>query len=77
MLDVGALLEDAENRGGVLDELQEHNIQVRQELERLSLGAAPGGMLKKINVNAASPVCCSAAEYPVSGDREPDHRQDI
>lgn len=31
MLDVGALLEDAENRGGVLehvDELQEHNVQV-------------------------------------------------
>lgn len=31
VLDVGALLEDAENRGGVLehvDELQEHNVQV-------------------------------------------------
>lgn len=31
MLDVGALLEDAENRGGMLehvDELQEHNAQV-------------------------------------------------
>lgn len=31
VLDVGALLEDAENRGGVLDhvdELQHHNIQV-------------------------------------------------
>lgn len=34
MLDVGALLEDAENRGGVLehvDELQEHNVQVGME----------------------------------------------
>lgn len=31
MLDVGALLEDAENRGGMLehvDDLQEHNAQV-------------------------------------------------
>lgn len=31
VLDVGALLEDAENRGGVMehvDELQEHNVQV-------------------------------------------------
>uniref|UniRef100_A0A668AX80 Formin like 1 n=1 Tax=Myripristis murdjan TaxID=586833 RepID=A0A668AX80_9TELE len=34
VFDVGALLEDAENRGGVLDhveELQEHNIQVRHK----------------------------------------------
>lgn len=34
MLDVGALLEDAENRGGMLehvDELQEHNAQVWQQ----------------------------------------------
>lgn len=34
MLDVGALLEDAENRGGMLehvDELQEHNAQVWQK----------------------------------------------
>lgn len=33
VLDVGALLEDAENRGGMLqhvDELQEHNAQVWQ-----------------------------------------------
>lgn len=32
VLDVGALLEDAENRGGVLehvDELQNHNIHVK------------------------------------------------
>jgi len=34
VLDVGTLLEDAENRGGVLehvDELQEHNVEVREE----------------------------------------------
>uniref|UniRef100_A0A7N8XEA5 Formin-like 1a n=1 Tax=Mastacembelus armatus TaxID=205130 RepID=A0A7N8XEA5_9TELE len=37
VLDVGALLEDAENRGGVLehvDELQETNIEVKRELDR-------------------------------------------
>lgn len=37
MLDVGALLEDAENRGGVLehvDDLQEHNVQVSCSKER-------------------------------------------
>uniref|UniRef100_A0A673B6F5 Formin-like protein 1 n=1 Tax=Sphaeramia orbicularis TaxID=375764 RepID=A0A673B6F5_9TELE len=36
VLDVGALLEDAENRGGVLehvDELQDHNVQVSLERE--------------------------------------------
>ncbi|XP_072224881.1 formin-like protein 1 [Leuresthes tenuis] len=36
VLDVGALLEDAENRGGVLehvDELQEHNIQLNTRLQ--------------------------------------------
>ncbi|XP_065820360.1 formin-like protein 1 [Labrus bergylta] len=43
VLDVGALLEDAENRGGVLehvDELQEHNSQLSgrlQEIENLSV----------------------------------------
>ncbi|XP_007558234.1 formin-like protein 1 [Poecilia formosa] len=38
VLDVGALLEDAENRGGVLehvDELQNHNIQLNSRLEEL------------------------------------------
>ncbi|XP_051243151.1 formin-like protein 1 [Dicentrarchus labrax] len=38
VLDVGALLEDAENRGGVLehvDELQEHNIQLGARLEEI------------------------------------------
>ncbi|PWA17710.1 hypothetical protein CCH79_00008242 [Gambusia affinis] len=38
VLDVGALLEDAENRGGVLehvDELQNHNIQLNSQLEEL------------------------------------------
>lgn len=37
MLDVGALLEDAENRGGVLehvDDLQEHNAQVSHEIKK-------------------------------------------
>uniref|UniRef100_A0A665VNV9 Formin-like 1a n=1 Tax=Echeneis naucrates TaxID=173247 RepID=A0A665VNV9_ECHNA len=37
VLEVGALLEDAENRGGVLehvDELQEHNIQVSCEIKK-------------------------------------------
>uniref|UniRef100_A0A8C4H6S7 Formin-like 1a n=1 Tax=Dicentrarchus labrax TaxID=13489 RepID=A0A8C4H6S7_DICLA len=37
VLDVGALLEDAENRGGVLehvDELQEHNIQVSHIIKK-------------------------------------------
>ncbi|XP_069004810.1 formin-like protein 1 [Embiotoca jacksoni] len=38
VLDVGALLEDAENRGGVLehvDELQEHNIQLNARLQEI------------------------------------------
>ncbi|XP_029945357.1 formin-like protein 1 [Salarias fasciatus] len=38
VLDVGALLEDAENRGGVLDhvdELQEHNIQLNARLQEM------------------------------------------
>lgn len=37
MLDVGALLEDAENRGGVLehvDELQDHNSQVSCKIKK-------------------------------------------
>lgn len=37
VLDVGALLEDAENRGGVLDhvnELQDHNVQVSAPREK-------------------------------------------
>ncbi|XP_056258602.1 formin-like protein 1 isoform X2 [Seriola aureovittata] len=44
VLDVGALLEDAENRGGVLehvDELQEHNVQLSvrlQEIENQTTG---------------------------------------
>ncbi|XP_029913925.1 formin-like protein 1 isoform X2 [Myripristis murdjan] len=39
VFDVGALLEDAENRGGVLDhveELQEHNIQLNARLEEIT-----------------------------------------
>uniref|UniRef100_A0A3P8NLY5 Formin-like 1a n=1 Tax=Astatotilapia calliptera TaxID=8154 RepID=A0A3P8NLY5_ASTCA len=38
VLDVGALLEDAENRGGVLehvDELQEHNVQLSARLQEI------------------------------------------
>ncbi|CAN9505508.1 unnamed protein product [Ophioblennius macclurei] len=38
VLDVGALLEDAENRGGVLDhvdELQEHNVQLSARLQEV------------------------------------------
>ncbi|MEQ2220991.1 hypothetical protein ILYODFUR_011203 [Ilyodon furcidens] len=38
VLDVGALLEDAENRGGVLDhvdELQNHNVQLNSRLQEL------------------------------------------
>ncbi|XP_071327693.1 formin-like protein 1 [Trachinotus anak] len=38
VLDVGALLEDAENRGGVLehvDELQEHNVQLSVRLQEI------------------------------------------
>ncbi|KAM9746575.1 LOW QUALITY PROTEIN: formin-like protein 1 [Menidia menidia] len=38
VLDVGALLEDAENRGGVIehvDELQEHNLQLNARLEEI------------------------------------------
>ncbi|XP_034076320.1 formin-like protein 1 [Gymnodraco acuticeps] len=38
VLDVGALLEDAENRGGVLehvDDLQEHNVQLGARLEEI------------------------------------------
>ncbi|XP_033826547.1 formin-like protein 1 [Periophthalmus magnuspinnatus] len=38
VLDVGALLEDAENRGGVLehvDEIQEHNIQLNARLQEV------------------------------------------
>ncbi|KAG7243532.1 hypothetical protein INR49_011088 [Caranx melampygus] len=44
VLDVGALLEDAENRGGVLehvDELQEHNIQLSARLQEIE-GQATG-----------------------------------
>uniref|UniRef100_A0A8C9YUE8 Formin like 1 n=1 Tax=Sander lucioperca TaxID=283035 RepID=A0A8C9YUE8_SANLU len=48
VLDVGALLEDAESRGGVLehvDELQEHNVELNRERERdrerLSTSAPP------------------------------------
>ncbi|XP_035037319.2 formin-like protein 1 isoform X1 [Hippoglossus stenolepis] len=47
VLDVGALLEDAESRGGVLehvDELQEHNVQLSarlQEMEDQTTGRVP------------------------------------
>uniref|UniRef100_A0A8C4H6U4 Formin-like 1a n=1 Tax=Dicentrarchus labrax TaxID=13489 RepID=A0A8C4H6U4_DICLA len=51
VLDVGALLEDAENRGGVLehvDELQEHNIQVSHIIKKKrSLGEQKEALMEK------------------------------
>uniref|UniRef100_A0A8C4H720 Formin-like 1a n=1 Tax=Dicentrarchus labrax TaxID=13489 RepID=A0A8C4H720_DICLA len=62
VLDVGALLEDAENRGGVLehvDELQEHNIQVSHIIKKKrSLGEQKEAlMLLKKNHSSPVQVC--------------------
>lgn len=56
MLDVGALLEDAENRGGMLehvDDLQEHNAQVSCRINENKTKKGLSGNKKRLG-------CCDA-----------------
>lgn len=76
VLDVGALLEDAENRGGMLlhvDDLQEHNAQVgiRNRSEEEALFDEKRPWCCEVN------VVCVAAERPARRDRESDRGENI
>uniref|UniRef100_A0A8C4H876 Formin-like 1a n=1 Tax=Dicentrarchus labrax TaxID=13489 RepID=A0A8C4H876_DICLA len=82
VLDVGALLEDAENRGGVLehvDELQEHNIQVSHIIKKKrSLGEQKEALML-LKKNHSSPVQESLREScsQVSGLQQREREREL
>lgn len=64
VLDVAALLEDAENRGGMLDhvdDLQDHNTQVSQERQKREKKTSVSMITKGPNCSHAKVIllCCS------------------
>lgn len=79
VLDVAALLEDAENRGGMLDhvdDLQDHNTQVSQERRQKRKQASPWQQRSPRVVTLKS-LFCATAERAAGGGPEAGHREDI